>query len=531
MPRKGATTAAKPDPDPPTDVPQTNGDEPAKPARRGGRKTAEERAAEREADNATYGADKDGGKPDGGFEDWTKPAYANNPGEVLFDEMDDSDEHYRILWWGPEGTGKTTDTMLVTRILPDTGRVLLINAEAGAKKSALVHHGVDTSRIALYPPKGQQLTFEGLERLFYRLQADLEEDPGSWGAVVWDSITAIYQKLLDDVVEADIRKTAEILQRAKKGRDGRSGNITLRDRFDTDRDDFAQMSNQVRLLLRKYRALHCHLLITALERRDEDKKAKTVEYGPAISPALQTDLLGYMDVVLHTKVNSNGVYYGRTQPTETTRGKDRLNTLPVELVDPTAERIHKYVTGVLSEETDRAQRRLPDREVASRRSLADDYIDSPEEEAPYPTKDGTPDGPPLAGEEDDPPKRPARRRASASSGRTSASAPASAPEETASSEPESDAPEAESVAEPLKASGRRVRSEPPDEPATAEEKPAPRRSGRKTPADRAASQARSEVKAETEGTKSGPATRAAAERARKAKAAQSSSGFSDEPPF
>jgi hypothetical protein len=483
-------------------------------------------------------------KPDTPFEDWTKPAYADDPGEVLFDEMDDSDEFYRILWWGVEGTGKTTDVAMVTRIVPK-GRVLMINAEAGAKRSALQHHGVDTSRIASYPPRGQQLTFEGLERLFYRVQADLEKDPTAWAAVVWDSITAIYQKLLDDVIEADIRKTAEILQRAKKTREGRAGNITLRDRFETDRDDYASMSNQVRLLLRKYRALHCHLLITALERRDESGKGKdkTVEYGPAVSPALQVDLLGYMDVVLHTKVNSNGVFYGRSQPTEDTRGKDRLNALPVELVDPTIERIHRYVSGELTDETDRAQRRLPDREVSTRYSLADEYPD-----LPYHTKDGTATGEPLAGEEDDPepPKRSARR-GGASSGRTRATAPASAPPDSETSSGDSETPSSEPP-DPPKRGGRRTArsstpaaaSKPPDESAEQPSGSVPdsppdgttgravRSSGRKTTADRAA---RAAVKAETEGAKSpGPATRAAAERSRKAAEADSG-GFNDEPPF
>lgn len=515
MPRKGAATAApKPDTyesgeptvesqDAAHEAEQAEEDKPARSKRGGGRsKEAEE--------------------PEGGYEDWTKPEYADNPGEFEFDAMDDSDEWYRIMWFGGEGTGKTTDTMLVTRILSDQGRVLLINAEAGAKRTALTRHGVDTSRVALYPPKGQQLTFEGLERLFYRVQADLEQNPSSWGAVVWDSVTAIYQKLLDDVIEADMRKQAEILQRAKKTRAGRSGNITLRGRFETERDDYAEMSNQVRLLLRKYRSLHCHLLVTALERRDEDKK-KNVTIGPAVSPALATDLLGYMDAVIRTQVNEHGVYFGRSQPTDDARGKDRLNALPVEMVDPTIERVHQYVTGKLDEETDRAQRRLPDREIIERRSLADEYLDM--------------DEPPA--EEPEPPKRPARRSRAASSGQSSAPAKPSATEEPASSEPESAAPEPKSAAaEPPKASGRKRSTRSSTSSAEAseemvasgtEEKSQPaRRSGRKPAADRAASAARTQVKAETEGTKSGPATKAAAERA--SKAAQAS-GFNDEPPF
>ena len=463
------------------------------------------------------------------IEDWTKPAYADDPGEFLFDEMDDADEWYRILFFGVEGTGKTTDVAMVTRIVPN--RVLMINAEAGAKKTALARHGVDTSRIALYPPKGQPLTFEGLERLFYRVQADLEADPDSWGAIAWDSITAIYQKLLDDVIEADIRKTAEILQRANKGRGGRAGNITMRGRFETDRDDYAEMSNQVRLLLRKYRSLHCHLLITALERRDEDKK-KNVTIGPAVSPALATDLLGYMDAVIRTQVNEHGVYFGRTQPTDEARGKDRLNALPVEMVDPTIERIHAYVSGELTEDTDRAQRRLPDREVITRRSLAEEYLDEDAATGTYGPTDE---------ERAEPPKRAGRRTARSSTAAAASPTPDKSAEEPSGSD-QVDPPEPgeEPPADPPKRSGRRARgttsaaaasdgAESGDASASAEE---PKRSGRKSSASRANAAARAQVKAETEGKDKGPATRAASRRsaAKNAEQAMADEGW-DKPPF
>jgi hypothetical protein len=523
--------------------------EETKPARRG-RKTAEERAAEREADNATYGADQGGGLPDGGVEDWTKPEYADDPGEFEFGSLDDDDEFLSIMWWGKEGTGKTTNLARVaaTKLAPVVkGNVLMINAEGGAKRTPLRKHGIDTSRFKTYPQPGQQLTFEGLERLYYRLAADLDADPDSWGAVCWDSITAIHEKLLDNVIEADMRKQAEILQRAKKTRGGRSGNITMRDRFETDGDDYGQMTSQVKLLLRKYSTLPCHFLVTALERRDEDKKRKgsKPQYGPAVTPALSTALLGYVDIVIRTHVLDENVYYGRTTPTEDSRGKDRLNSLPVELVDPTFDRIYAYVHGELQHETDRTQRRMPNgaEGVLVRRSLADDDgpWSGPTADGTHHTKDGTPDGPPLAGDEDDPepPKRSGRRKSGASSGRGTASAPESATEEDASSEPDSPATEPEAAVDPPKRSGRRrsggASSTPaadaspiPDEPATAEEPEQPKRSGRKSAADRAAAKARTEVKADTEPAKSGPATKAATERAAKA---QQASGFNDEPPF
>lgn len=538
MPRKGAARAAKPNPNPPGtdgsddpwgsvpppatketehDDPATNEDEPEKPARRGGRKTAEERAAERAENNGEAADASDPDNPNA-FEDWSRPTYADDPGDFEFGSLDDDHEFLKIIWWGKEGTGKTTDLARVASSKMASvvkGNILMINAEGGAKRTPLRKHGIDTSRFKTYPKPGEQLTFEGLERLFYRLTADLEADPDSWGAVCWDSITAIHEKLLDDVIERDMRKQAEILQKAKKSRAGRSGNITLRDRFETDGDDYGQMTSQVKLLLRKYSTLPCHFLVTALERRDEDRKRKgsKPQYGPAVTPALATALLGYVDIVIRTHVLDENVYYGRTTPTDDSRGKDRLNSLPVELVDPTFDRIHAYVNGELEHETDPVQRRMPGgaEGVLARRSLAD------EDDGRHHTKDGTASGDPLAGDEDDTPDPPKRsgRRSGASSGRTSARAKSSATETAASSEPESDATEPEAAA------------------AESPAKPPARRSGRKAPADRAVAAAKAQVKAETEGTKNGPATRAAAERSRKAEQARTgpAGGFNDEPPF
>lgn len=502
MPRKqpgGAAPSTSPAEDPSADEgPATNAnhvenvdpsveelatEELAKP-KKGGRARAAEDAAERKV------ADD---KP---LEDWTKPEYANDPGAFDFDSMDDGDEYLSVLWWGREGTGKTTDLARVAseakwyKTSVPAGNVLLINAEAGAKRTALRHHGVDTGRISLYPPRGQQLTFEGLERLFYRLQADLEEDPNSWVAVGWDSITAIYQKLLDDVIEADIRRQAEILQRANRGRGGRSGNITLRDRFETDRDDYASMSNQVNLLLRKYRTLPCHFLVTALERRDEDKDerkgTKKPQYGPAVSPALQTNLLGYVDVVIRCHVLSEGVYYGRTTPTEDSRGKDRMFALPVELVNPTFDRIHGYVHGALKEENDPAQRRMPGgaEGTVTRRSLADDYSDLPYDP---PATDEPVDPWGDTGDTDDDPM---------------------------------------------------TNGDKPEKPALAvDTKPPVRTSGRKTPAVRADAAAKAEAIADGIVDKTPPPRRArkggAASTAAPKSAGQTTApgGFSDEPPF
>jgi len=267
---------------------------------------------------------------------------------IQFHSLDDLTEYLKVMYYGQEGTRKTTNALQMTKTGP--GQVLLVNAEGGAKKTPLRKHGVDTARVMVWPPEGERVTFAGLEKLFYRVMSDLMTDPMSWLGTVWDSATDIHQALLDQVVEADIARQTEILAK-NQGR--RPGNIVLRDRFDTDRDDYKTMSNQFRLLLRKFRELPCHFAVTALLRIDE--VGRKPMQGPAVTPAIGTDLMGYMDIVLLTQVARFGdahVGFAQTAPDATHRAKDRFDVLPLELPNPSFDRIASYVSGALTVDND-----------------------------------------------------------------------------------------------------------------------------------------------------------------------------------
>jgi hypothetical protein len=183
-----------------------------------------------------------------------------------------------------------------------------------------------------------------------------------------------------------------------------------------------------------------------------------------------------------------------------------MGGIPYELVDPTFDRVQDYLDGEIEEASDPAQRRLVgDRVKRARRSLADtapvipedesdptEELTGPPEDGSYHTQDGTPDGPPLAGDTDDEPAKPARR------------------------------------------GGRRTPAKAAPDPADAnggtEDTPPARRSGkRRTPAESAA---RTAVKAETD-DKPVRATRTAAARkgGKRTPADTKSSGFANEPPF
>jgi len=268
---------------------------------------------------------------------------------VQFSTLEDQQDITNILYYGNEGTGKTTAVATMANL----GKVVYINAEAGLKKRALTRQGIDTSNISIYPREGEMLTYEGLEALFWQLLADLNENPNSWAGVVWDSLTDIHLTLLRNIADSKLAK------QTKAGMEV--------DPFFIDRSWYGTMTEQLRLLLRRYRDLPCHFALTALVRRDQDDDG-AVTYGPAITPALQNDVMGYVDLVCITEVAElDGVeeYRGTFRPKSKYRAKERLaGAVPRTLIDPTFERVHLYATEQIDVEHDPIMQQAKKRRTA-----------------------------------------------------------------------------------------------------------------------------------------------------------------------
>lgn len=267
-----------------------------------------------------------------------------NPLDSLFVAYDDTEEHLNVLYWGKEGSGKTIDIATATQL----GRVLFINAEGGLKKRALLTHGVKTENLIVYPKPGQPITYAGLEEVFFQLKSDLMDDPKSWYLVAIDSITEVAQAFTDEASEDRIEKSQKR---------NPNWNPTLGDRMFTDIGDYGTSTKMARKLIRMYRDLPVHFAMTALERRDVDEDTSKVAYGPAVGPALQTSLLGYVDVVLYCKAADEDRPYFRAQTKKVgaARAKDRLGVIPNVLVNPTFPRLVAYNEGTLTEENDPMQ--------------------------------------------------------------------------------------------------------------------------------------------------------------------------------
>lgn len=285
------------------------------------------------------------------------PAPVANPAEEIvdaevledeFQSLDEAEEFIKALYVGMEGTGKTTATAFMAN-LPGEGDVIVINAEAGFKKRPLARLGVNVARLKIWRPDGNGvITYEKLERLYFRTAARLRDDPKSVTGVIMDSGTEITNKIL----EAASWTMYEREQRNQKKADEDK-------RFSPEVvqiEDYGLMTNQMRKLIRKFRDLPCHFAMTALETEaqgeGEFKHAKK-QASPDFTPKLRTSILGYVDVALRLTAETlpigefeqETLVTARTKPSALVRAKDRDGILPRDFVEPRFDRIVEFFTG------------------------------------------------------------------------------------------------------------------------------------------------------------------------------------------
>lgn len=251
----------------------------------------------------------------------------------------DQREVINVMYYGEGGTGKTSHMASAAHL----GKVAFLNAEKGLKKTPLRKLGIPVENLIPI----DEVSWRRFEDLFWQMKGELEDDPDSWYGVAMDSATAV----------AKILTRAEVIKQVKKaemaGKD--------RDEFFTDRADYGVMTEQVRDLIRKFCDLPCAFMVSALERRDVDDDGR-VKYGPAVTPALQTDFYGWVDIVCHTEVldvpgwgEDGEMFVGHFKPIGKYRAKDRLHITPRTLVEPTMIRLQALLDGTLELEQDPLQ--------------------------------------------------------------------------------------------------------------------------------------------------------------------------------
>lgn len=257
----------------------------------------------------------------------------------LFDQTD----YAKVLFYGPQGTGKTTDLASLAHL----GKTIVVNAEGGLKKKPLTQLGIPVQNIV--PVKCAD--YNELDALYWQIKANLDDhepdDPERVAGLGFDSMTEITKILVGNAVERRVEKAT------KKNT---AADSPIMDPFYTDRDDYGRMTQQARQLTRRFRDLDCHVAFTALEKRDSSSGELVLL--PNLTPAFSSDLMGYVDMVIYkavVDVDGRSEFVGVTRPVGKYQGKDRYGVTPPVMAFPTMDRLIALINDKLDLSADSAQ--------------------------------------------------------------------------------------------------------------------------------------------------------------------------------
>lgn len=269
----------------------------------------------------------------------------------LFGSLEDAEDWIKAIFYGREGSTKTT-AAAKAQLLPGDGVVVFINVESGLKKAALKEF-VDVSKIMFWPKEDPEtgeiptVTRQMLEDLLLQLKGLTARDPNAVKAVVLDSGTEICNVLMEEISFTAFLAASD---NSKLAHRDNKNDIQLK--------DYQQLNADGRTILRGFRDLPCHFVMTALE-RDQDLGGDGKELGPEMPPKLAVSALGYVDVVVHfvteaveTDEGVKRLITGQTSPTARIRAKDRFNILPFQMADPSFDRVVGYIQGELRADND-----------------------------------------------------------------------------------------------------------------------------------------------------------------------------------
>jgi hypothetical protein len=227
-----------------------------------------------------------------------------------------------ILVYGESGAGKTILAGSADEV-PEMRPVLLIDAEGGTLSLDKHYPNVDVVRIT---------NFQELQDLYDELHSGRTK----YRTVILDSLSELQKFGMDHIMHVST-----------------SGLVNLMPDSIPGLKEWGINTEQIRRLVRAFRDLEMHTIITALIKEDKNQRTGQVMMRPKLSGQLSAEIPGFLDIVAYMYVKNiqvgDEIEQKRlllTSSTDMQVAKDRTGRLPLIVEDPTMASIY----GVLTQE-------------------------------------------------------------------------------------------------------------------------------------------------------------------------------------
>ena len=216
--------------------------------------------------------------------------------------------NYKILIYGDSGVGKTS-------LYKDAKDTLVLDVEEGT--SVLP----EDSSVEVF----QLQQWEDLQDIFTLLQSGELK----YTNVILDSITEIQELCKDYVLRSNPRR-----------------------RISPDvpsQQDYGEISEKMRKMLRQFRALDCNTIYIARTKYVKDDETGEIRVRPDVVGKLENDLPGAMDVVGYMTANAEGKRFIGFDLSGKFLAKDRTHRFPRVLENPTWADFEAALPGLVPE--------------------------------------------------------------------------------------------------------------------------------------------------------------------------------------
>ena len=222
--------------------------------------------------------------------------------------------YVNMLIYGESGSGKTRLSGSADDV-PEMRRVLFIDVEGGTLTLRDTYPDIETVRVRNW--QQMQAVYDAL----FSGQHDFT-------TVVVDSLTEVQKMSMDTVMLKLIEQNEE--------RDAdvpgiREWNINI---------------EQTRKFVRAFRDLPMHTIFTSLVQTDKNARTGALKRKPSLSGKVKDEVAGFLDVVVYLylkEINQENRRVLLCGQTEDTVAKDRSNTLPQIVENPTMSSIWSFL--------------------------------------------------------------------------------------------------------------------------------------------------------------------------------------------